>query len=114
MGILWENSFWVFILLTVILGGGAAFLTGRAVAGTWRAFWTAALYSLLLAAFVRFLHFSLFGGSLLSLHFYLVDFIIVMVMAAIGYRLVRATQMVVQYSWLYERSGPFGWRARKP
>ena len=36
----------IFILLTVILGGGTAFLTGRAIAGTWRPWWqVASLYA---------------------------------------------------------------------
>ena len=33
------SPFWVFLLLTVILGGGAAFLTGRAIAAAWRPWW---------------------------------------------------------------------------
>jgi uncharacterized protein (DUF2249 family) len=28
-----------------------------------------------------------------------------------GYRYTRATQMTTQYRWLYERNGPFGWKA---
>ena len=31
------HSLWVFMLLTVNLGGGAAALTGRAIADAWRA-----------------------------------------------------------------------------
>ena len=34
MGIIWEVSLGDFLLVTVFLGGGAAFLTGRAVALT--------------------------------------------------------------------------------
>ena len=34
-----EGSFGVFLLVTVILGGGAAFLAGRAIAETWRPWW---------------------------------------------------------------------------
>ena len=30
-----ENSFGVFVLVTIILGGGAAWLAGRAVASAW-------------------------------------------------------------------------------
>ncbi len=66
-----ENSVGVFILVTLILGGGAAALTGRAIASTWRPWWQVIAYSLILGAAVRFLHFSLFGGTLLSPHYYL-------------------------------------------
>ena len=68
-----ENSVGVFILVTLILGGGAAALTGRAIAGTWRPWWQVIVYALILGGAVRFLHFSLFGGTLLSPHYYLVD-----------------------------------------
>ncbi|MGE0844948.1 MAG: DUF6867 family protein [Flavobacteriaceae bacterium] len=113
MGIFWEeSSIWLFLLVTVILGGGAAMLTGRAMAATWRPFWMAVLYMFLLGAAVRFLHFSLFDGTLLTLQYYLVDTLVLIVASAIGFRLVRANQMATQYSWIYERSGPFGWRRK--
>jgi hypothetical protein len=57
-----EGSFGVFLLVTVILGGGAAALSGRAIALTWRPWWQVVAYSFILGAAVRFLHFSLFGG----------------------------------------------------
>src|SRR5690606_14948282 len=72
-----EDSVWIFILVTVLLGGGAALLTGRAIARTWQPFRIAALYMLPLAAAVRFFHYALFGGTLLSLHYYVVDYLIV-------------------------------------
>lgn len=112
MGIIWENSLGVFLLMTVILGGGAAWLAGRALALGWRAYLQAALYMILLAAAVRFFHFALFNGTLLSLHYYLVDLVILLIASALGYRLTRAWQMSTQYPWLYERSGPFSWNAR--
>ena len=46
------NSIWVFVLLTVILGGGAAALTGRAVASAWRPWWHVVGFVLLLGAAV--------------------------------------------------------------
>ncbi|TCT12713.1 hypothetical protein EDC22_102399 [Tepidamorphus gemmatus] len=113
MGLLWESSFGVFLLVTVCLGGAAAFMTGRAIASTWRPVWQLPAYLLLLAAAARFLHFSLFGGSLLSLHYYFVDLVILGVFGALGFRLMRVRQMVTQYGWLYERAGPFGWRDRR-
>jgi len=33
---------------------------------------------------------------------------------AMGYRLVRARQMAVQYGWLYRRRGPLGWSREGP
>lgn len=113
MGLLWEDNFGVFLLVTMFLGGGAAFLTGRAIASTWRPLWQLPLYLLLLAGAARFLHFSLFEASLLSLHYYLVDLAILAVFGMLGYRLMRVRQMVTQYSWLYERAGPFAWRDRQ-
>lgn len=107
-----ENSVGVFILVTLILGCGAAALTGRAIAGTWRPWWQVIAYSLILSAAVRFLHFSLFGGTLLSLHYYLVDSAFCTAFGFAGFRMTRIAQMVQHYRWLYEPYGPARWRRK--
>ncbi len=107
-----HGSLTAVILVTGVLAGGAAWLTGRAVANTWRSLWQLALYIVLLTAFTRFLHFALFEGPLLSGAGYLVDLAILAVMAVTGFRVTRTNQMVTQYNWLYERVGPLSWRAR--
>lgn len=107
-----EDSPWVFLFLTVILGGGAAYMAGRALALTWRPYWQLILYMLLLGGGLRFLHFALFEVELLSVHYYLTDTLILIAMASLGFRLTRVGQMITQYNWLYERSGLFGWRER--
>jgi len=107
-----EGSFGVFLLVTVALGGGAAWLTGRAVARTWRPGWQLIVYTLILGAAVRFIHFSLFGGTLLSLHYYLVDSAVCMGLAFLGFRAARVAQMVTQYGWINEPNGPMRWRRR--
>ena len=112
MGIIYETGFGVFLLVTVVLGGGTAFSSGRAVALTWKPPLHMVTYCLLLAAAARFIHFSLFGGTLLSPHYFLVDLIVLLVFAALGFRLTRARQMAGQYGWLYERTGPLTWRQR--
>jgi hypothetical protein len=98
--------------MTVVIGGGAAFLAGRALAGKWRPVWMPMLYMLLLGCALRFFHYALFEGRLLSLHFYLTDTLVLILFALLGYRLTRVSQMVRQYPWLYERSGVLGWRDR--
>ena len=105
---------WPFLILTVFLGGGAAWLTGRALALTWRPFVQAVIYALLLAAATRFLHFALGDGRLTSLYYYVVDAILLIAAASLGFRHTRARQMTTQYYWLYERTGPFSWRERGP
>ena len=55
MGLIYETSFWAFLFITVIAGGGAAFMIGRASAKGWKPFWQAALYVMLLGVAVRFL-----------------------------------------------------------
>jgi hypothetical protein len=107
-----DDGFLVFVVLTVVMGGGAAFLSGRALASGWHSFGRAALYMVLLAAAVRFFHYALFQASLLSLHYYAVTYVVLLVGAALGYRMTRTTQMVTQYRWLYARTGPFSWKSR--
>jgi len=110
--LIWEVTFWEFALVTLILAGGAAFLTGRAMGRTWQSDKVLVIYMILLAAATRFFHFALFRGTLLSLHYYIVDLIVLLVIAFIGKRMMRARQMGRQYSFIYERSGPFGWRRK--
>jgi hypothetical protein len=107
-----EGSLGVFVLVTIILGGGAAFLAGRAIAGTWRPWWHVVLYMLVLAIFVRFLHFALFEGTLIEPHYYAVDAAFCLLFGLLGYRMTRAGQMVTQYRWLYGPSGPLSWVRR--
>ena len=112
-GILYEEpSIWLFVLVTIIMGGWAAWMTGRAIALTWRPSWNIPLYILVLAAVVRFIHFALFGGTLLTLHYLLVDAVFLLAFALAGYRYTRTTQMTTQYCWMYDRTGPFGWKAK--
>ena len=109
-----ENSFGDFVLVTVVLGGGAAWLAGRAVAATWRPWWQVVIYMLILGAVVRFIHFSLFGGTLLSLHYYAVDSAVCLIAGFFGFRAARAAQMVTQYRWINTPDGPLGWRRKEP
>lgn len=112
MGLIWEVSLSEFLFVTVILGGGAAWLAGRALAGSWEPAWKAVAWMVPLAAAVRFIHYALFSGGLLTLHYYLVDLAILVVATLAGHRMTLTGKMVGQYAWLYERAGPFGWRAK--
>mgnify|MGYP001251476567 CR=1 FL=1 len=111
-GLIFERGIIDFLLVTCFLGGGAAFLTGRAVALTWRPITYLVLYLLLLACAVRFVHYALFEGTLLSLHYFLVDAVVLFALGWLGFQMTRARQMAGQYSWLYRRSGPVSWRLK--
>ena len=116
----WEDSLSEFIGVTGILGGGAAWLTGRATALTWSPYWKLFLYVVLLTIALRFIHYSLFGGTFFlppvafwrAFEFATVDFIILLIAATLGRRITRAGQMARQYGFLYEPTGRFGWRER--
>jgi small-conductance mechanosensitive channel len=95
-----ERSLGVFLLVTIAIGGGAAWLTGRAIAGTWRPWWQAIAYAVILGAVVRFFHFALFEGTLLLPRYYLVDTVVCLIAALLGYRTTRLRQMSTQYRWL--------------
>jgi len=110
--LIWEESLGAFLLVTVALGGGSAWMTGRAVALGWDARWLLVAYVLLLACAARFIHYALFGGTLLTLHYFLVDFVVLLVIAGLAFVFTRARQMASQYRFGFERSGPFAWRAR--
>ena len=107
-----EDSLSVFLLVTVVLGGGAAALAGRVVALTWRPWWQVVLYMLMLGAAIRFFHFALFGGTLLSIHYYAVDTLVCMAFGFAGFQAARARRMVAQYPWINEPDGPLRWRRK--
>ena len=110
---LWEVSLFEFIRVTVILGGGAAWLTGRATARTWSPWPTLVFYVLLLTIALRFIHFALFEGTFFlppgnfgtALYFAGVDFVVLMIAASIGRKLTRASQMARQYGFMARREG---------
>jgi hypothetical protein len=107
-----EDSPWIFLIMTVIIGGGAAFLAGRGLASKWRPVWMAVAYMIPMGLALRFFHHALFEGNLFSLQFFLTDTLVLIAGALLGYRLTRVNQMVNQYPWLYERAGPLTWKSR--
>ncbi len=106
------GEWYVFAGLTCVLFGGASWLTGAAVAGTWRPAWQVFTWSLLLAGFDRFLHYALFGGDLLSVGGALRDYAVILAVGLVAWRFTHVTRMVLQYPWLYRRTGPFSYRER--
>ena len=114
MALIWEVGLGELLLVTIFLGGGAAYLSGRSVALTWRPLFNVFTYSAGLTCAVRFIHYALFGGTLLSIQYFLVDFVILAALAGLGFRITKTSQMIGQYSWLYERQTPVSWRQRPP
>jgi hypothetical protein len=112
-GLIFERGIVDFLLVTCFLGGGAAYLTGRAVAMTWRPIVYLVIYLFLLACAARFIHYALFEGTLLSFQYFLVDALVLLILGGLGFQITRARQMAGQYSWIFERSGPMSWRPRR-
>jgi hypothetical protein len=106
------TSIGVFIGLTVIITGGAAIMTGRALADGWKSFWQVlfACFGLTLAD--RFLVYALFEGELLSLSGFVIDFAVIATLALLAYRVTLVRRMVTQYPWRYERTSLFAYRER--
>ncbi|MDX2258295.1 MAG: hypothetical protein NW205_05195 [Hyphomicrobiaceae bacterium] len=101
-----------FLLLTVTLGGAAAWATGRALARTWRPVWQLVVYMGLLTLAVRFLHYGLYREPFLPPAAVAIDFLVLVGFAALGFRVARARQMIAQYPWLYRAAGPLMWQSR--
>jgi NO-binding membrane sensor protein with MHYT domain len=100
-GLLYEEDYvGSFLLVTVILGGGAAWLAGRAIARSWRPWWSTVLYMLILGVAVRFIHFALFSGTFLSPHYYVVDAGVAILFGLLGFQVTRKRQMARQYGFL--------------
>lgn len=107
-----EHSLGVFLFVSVLMGGGAAWLAGRAIASTWRLWWHVVLYMMPLGLAVRFIHFALFDSKFLSLHYYLVDYAVCLTFGMLGFRVQRVAQMVNRYGWINQRASLLNWRRR--
>jgi hypothetical protein len=99
-----------FVVFTLVLGGGAAFLAGRALAIGWKPVGLLVFYMLLFTCGLRFLDYALFQSDIIEPTYFTSHGLVVLAAALLGYRLTRVSQMVTQYPWLYERSGPLSWR----
>lgn len=110
--IVWEIGLAEFLFVTVILGGLGAWMTGRAVALTWRSKLALVRYCVLLTLAVRFIHFALFQGTLTSPRYFVVDLVVLLAIAFAGMQVTRSGQMARQYGFEFERIGNFSWRRR--
>jgi Domain of unknown function (DUF6867) len=106
------TSLGVFIGLTVIIIGGAAIMTGRAIADGWKPAWQVVFACFGLALADRFLVYALFGGQLLSLSGFIIDFLVITALALVAHRLTLVHKMVAQYPWRYERQSLWTYRDR--
>lgn len=137
-GVLWvdgPSAPWSFVFVTLVLGGLAAFATGRALAGAWRPFILAVIAMAPLSAAIGFLHFALFEESAVplsriaaalarisaapgeaigelasALRFYGVIYTVTLVIAAVGYRRMRVGMMTRQYAFAFSPKGLLAWR----
>jgi len=94
------KGFWIFLLVTVIMGGSTAYVSGRAIAETWRPLWHALGYTLLIGLAARFIHYALFEEILVSLRNYVIDCAVLLAAALTGYGITRRRQMSAQYGVL--------------
>ena len=102
----------VFLGFTLMIFGGAAWLTGGAVASTWRSPWQVVGYSLLLGLFDRFLAWGMFGSALFSPGGFIRDFSLILAIGLFSWRIRHVGRIVAQYPWLYVRRGPLSYRSR--
>lgn len=110
MDALLGNSFGVFLGVTVVLVGFAAYMTGQALGAGWKPYWQLVISCGLLGAAARFLSYALFEGALFSVSGYLIGTVVLLAIGSFAFRLNRARKMVNQYPWLYRRAGLFGWQ----
>jgi len=99
----------VFIGLTGVLMGFAAYMTGQAVANTWKPRWHVVAYCLPMGLVDRFLTWGLFEGDGLLVTGYIIDTIVLLIIGLFSFQLNKARRMTLQYPWIYERVGLFSW-----
>jgi Domain of unknown function (DUF6867) len=109
---LYEDSAFHFVFVTLIMGGWAAWMTGKACASNWSRYPTLFIYLVILTAGVRFLHKAPFGGTLIAPYYFVVDLIFIQLIGLLSFRLKLVNQMVGKYGWLFEKAGALNWTAR--
>jgi small-conductance mechanosensitive channel len=110
-GHIFENKAYGEIVF-LVLCTAAAWMTGRSIASDWKPLWSLALGVLALGFATRFLHHALYQAQFVSLSRFILDTLLLAVVAYIGYRYTRTNQMTRQYHWLYEKASPLSWRAK--
>jgi hypothetical protein len=100
-GILYEEAaLGTFLLVTIVLGGAAGWLSGRAIALSWQARWMLFPAAVGCGLGIRFIHFALFGATFASPQYFVVDTIFILAAAFAGYLFARQRQMARQYGFL--------------
>jgi len=87
----------VFFVLTVCVMGFAAFMTGQALANTWRPAWQVVVYCVLLGLVDRFLSFALFGVNVTALRIVTMTFSLLL--AAAVYTFTYRSYSVAAARW---------------
>ena len=106
------SSVGVFLGLTVVLFGLAAFTAGQAIADGWRPGVQAVLAAAGLTLADRFLAAALFAGPFSSLSGAAIAWLYLTAVALFAWRATLARKMVRQYPWLYRPAGLLGWRRK--
>ena len=93
------------------------YMSGQALAENWRPAWQVALYGSLLSVGAWVMALILFARHLRgpideAIELSLLALVIVGI-TAVGFRLTQARKMPLQYPWLCERHGLFGWREKR-
>jgi hypothetical protein len=99
------HGHWYFLLVTVVMGGLAAYATGSAIAATWRPRWQLLVYGVLIATAARFIHYALFEEPFVAPRSFLVDLVVLIAAAVVGFRITRQRQMLELYAWLAPDAG---------
>ncbi len=79
-----NESIYQVLFVTLVLGGGCAFLAGRAIAATWRSIWIAAAAMIPMGLAVRFVHFALFNETLLLPGTYAAETLVLIAIACVS------------------------------
>ena len=100
----------VFVGLTFVLFGLAAFRAGQAIAEGWHPAHDAVLAALGLTIADRFLACTLFNSPALSIPAAVIAAAYLIAVTLFAWRATLARKMVRQYPWLYRPAGLLGWR----
>lgn len=96
-----------YILMTLVLFGWCSFQLGKAMANSWQSVLLMIFYITLLTCFERFLMFALFNQELSSFIKFFIDFISLLLISIMAFKITRTSYMVSQYPWKFKKKSIF-------
>lgn len=92
-----------FLFLTIFFSGWSSFQIGKNISYNWLNKNMIFFYILLLTLVNRFIHFALFDSSFITIKYLISDYLILLSISFLSFRITRVNYLEKQYPWKYKK-----------